>query len=358
MFHYISRKADGIAMSPECFEEQLLAMSRGGWRGVGLDQALDFLVRGKALPRKSCLLSFDDGFLDNWVHAWPLLQRHDHQGVVFATAGKFSPASTVRPTLTEVWSGAIRPEDLPPVDAPDAPDELGHPRRRDLFLNWEEARRMEASGVMRLAAHSLHHRRVFTGPEYDGFVQPGPRRHTFDRVEGPVPWGLPRFASAAGLSRPAFRPSQELLELVQRSVPQDEPGAQAFFQDAAAVAELSRAVAALSVERLGRVESEKEFRERVKVELTACKALLEDELNRPEHTLAWPWGDYAPQALEVARELGFTCFFATTMGANPAGSPLHVHRFKAKPKGGFWVRSRLFFYSTTWRAKLYVATRL
>ncbi len=281
MYHYISRKVDGIAMPPETFEQQVRTLTRAGYRAVGLDEAVEYFASGKPLPGRCCLLSFDDGFLDNYVHAWPILKKYGQKGVVFAVAGKMETASTPRPTLEDIWEGKIQEAKLPQVDAEDEPDELGLPRRRDLFINWEEARLVEASGAMHLAAHSFKHRRVFAGPAFEGFFEPGPRRHTFDRIEGLVPWGLPRFPTRPALSGPAFLPSMELLETARSLVPQDYTAACEFFQDSEGRALLARKYAELPMERLGRCETQEEYHGRIRAELTSCKALLEDELGRP-----------------------------------------------------------------------------
>lgn len=43
---------------------------------------------------------------------------------------------------------------------------FGYQVRRDMFFSWEEARHMESSGVMAVAAHSARHLAVFAGPEW------------------------------------------------------------------------------------------------------------------------------------------------------------------------------------------------
>ena len=68
--HYVSRLPNPIAVSPEMFEAQLRAITAAGFRGICLEEAADFLVRGHPLPGKACLITFDDGYLDNATYAW------------------------------------------------------------------------------------------------------------------------------------------------------------------------------------------------------------------------------------------------------------------------------------------------
>ena len=75
MYHYISRYRGSIAVSPETFEAHCRGMAEAGWRGVGLDEAEAFFLEGAPLPARSALITFDDGFLDNYVYAWPILKK-------------------------------------------------------------------------------------------------------------------------------------------------------------------------------------------------------------------------------------------------------------------------------------------
>ena len=165
MYHYVSRFPGAIAVSPEHFEDQCRGMAEHGWRGIGLDEAEGFLLKGAPLPPRSLLITFDDGYLDNYVYAWPILRKYGHKGVVFAVTERMEAEKKCRPTLAEVWEG-LPPSSLPPVDAPMHDTPFGYQVRRDMFFSWEEARHMESSGVMAVAAHSARHLAVFAGPEW------------------------------------------------------------------------------------------------------------------------------------------------------------------------------------------------
>ena len=107
MYHYVSRFPGAIAVSPEHFEDQCRGMAEHGWRGIGLDEAEAFLLKGAPLPPRSLLITFDDGYLDNYVYAWPILRKYGHKGVVFAVTERMEAGKKCRPTLADVW------EDLP-----------------------------------------------------------------------------------------------------------------------------------------------------------------------------------------------------------------------------------------------------
>ncbi len=376
MYHYVSRFPGAISVSPERFEEQCRGMAEHGWRGIGLDEAEAFLREGKPLPPRSLLITFDDGYLDNYVYAWPLLQKYGHKGVVFAVTDRIGSEKDVRPTLADVWGGL--PQDtLPPVDAPMHETPFGYSERRDLFFSWEEARRMEASGVIAVAAHSARHLAVFAGAEWgpvnrhdrhkkntsvledagSRYHVPGTRMNTFNKVAFPVVWGLPRFKERPFLHSRAFLPSPALVEAVRGLVPQEPGEAREFFRSPENIARLDALIRSFAG-RLGTLEPEAEHRERIRKELVSCAETLHRELGHPVGSLCWPWGSGSGLAVEEGKRAGFSVFFTTRMGANPPALPEAVHRFKVRNAGWAWLRLRLEIYSRPWLAGLYAACRI
>lgn len=365
MYHYISRYKGPIAVSPETFETHCRAMAEAGWRGVGLDEAEAFFLEGAPLPARSALITFDDGFLDNYVYAWPILKKYGHKGVVFAVTRRIGTDGAVRPTLEDLWSGKAAATDLPPVDAPMRRDALGFEQRHDLFLSWEEARRMEASGVVAVAAHTATHHAIYSAPifpergEKPRVRMPRGHGNTFYVVDGPTPWGLPLFRERPALHSRAFLPSPSLLDAIRSLVPQeDEAHAHAFFQNPANVERLMARIDAFSREELGVMESDEARADRVRAELTECASTLARELGHPVRSLCWPWGRGSDVARTEARKLGFSVFFETRMGANPPGASAAVRRFKARDKSWPWLRLRLALYSRPWLATLYAKARI
>lgn len=359
LYHSVADWDNPIAVPPALFEAHMASLRQWGWRGIGLDEALDILVNNRPVPARVCLITFDDGYLDNWVYAQPLLGAHGHRGIMFAVTAKIDAATAAAtnqspaPTLADLRAGLVGPDHLPALDRPFANDALGFRQRQDRFCTWQECRAMEASGVMAVEAHSHRHRSVFTGPHWRHVFRPGPRKRTFDRMEASVPWGLPHFASGPALAHRAFLPSEELLRLVTELVPQGLADAAAWLALEAHRQLLTQRIQALGVEGLGRLESQAEFRARCQTELELCVASLRRELGRPPVALAWPWGPYADTAREVARELGLRLFCCTTVGPNFPGGAGHVHRFVAKAKSPTWLRSRLLLYSHGPLASLY-----
>ncbi len=356
MYHYISRHANSIAVSPELFARHCAAMRDAGWRGIGLAEAEAYFLHGAPLPAKSCLITFDDGYLDNYVHAWPILREYGHKGVIFAVTSKIEQGDTLRPTSADLGQNGLTEGNLPRVDQPFVEHSDGYTVRHDLFFNWREARHMEESGAIDVAAHSFSHQSVFTNGSFTNFLLPGKRGRTFDRTADAF-WGQPKFTQGAGLANRAFVPDPGLMERIKALVPQNDSEAFAFAADPAHVETLKKLVQSAGPD-LGRMETDEEMAARMRAEITIGKTLLEKELGHPVSTLCWPWGAYSPLALQLGQEAGFTVFITTKGGANPPRSPLAVCRFKAKDKEPSWLLSRLWIYSRPLIAGLYARLQL
>lgn len=90
MYHYISvppAKADkyrlDLSVTPEDFEAQLKYLKESGFTTVSLADVHDHLSKGKVLPEKPIVLTFDDGHRDAYTHAFPLLKKYGMKGTFF-----------------------------------------------------------------------------------------------------------------------------------------------------------------------------------------------------------------------------------------------------------------------------------
>lgn len=360
MYHYISHYGGPITVSPQNFEAQCRGMAEAGWHGIALDEAESFLLEGKPLPKGSVLITFDDGFLDNYVYAYPILKKYGHKGVIFAVTERLQKDS-LDPTPSD-GVGKYCATHLSSVDNPMHKDALGYEQRQDIFLSWKEAREMEASGVISIAAHSARHLAVYSAPIFSKkpsqLRQPTTHKNTFYIVDAPMLWGMPRFRERPALYTKAFLPSSVLLDVIRAHVPQDDKEAQKFFQNPQKVKHLMRLISNFKSADIGRMETDEEWENRIRRELTDCATTLKKELGHAVRSLCWPWGRGSDLAIKVAKELGFSIFFETRMGANPPQKPEAVHRFKVRDYGWSWLRIHLNIYARSWLAKAYVRIRI
>jgi len=90
MYHYISTPPAGsdiyrvdLSVPPERFESHLQYLRDAGYQTITLDDLLYFLALGRPLPEKPVILTFDDGYEDNYSNAFPLLQKYAMVGHFF-----------------------------------------------------------------------------------------------------------------------------------------------------------------------------------------------------------------------------------------------------------------------------------
>ncbi len=71
------------AVSPARFEEQLRYLKEQGYESVSLYAVIRYLEGAESLPSRAVAITFDDGYRDNAVVAFPLLQKYGFTATFF-----------------------------------------------------------------------------------------------------------------------------------------------------------------------------------------------------------------------------------------------------------------------------------
>lgn len=74
--------ADSIVVHPETFARQM-AFLRRYFRVLSVAELAEHLEAGRGLPSRSCVVTFDDGWRDNFDHALPILREQNVPAVIF-----------------------------------------------------------------------------------------------------------------------------------------------------------------------------------------------------------------------------------------------------------------------------------
>jgi hypothetical protein len=79
-FHYIREQFTDpypsiFGVTPLKFAKQLDALQQGGTTFLGIDDIIEIIDDEKTLPKRAVVITFDDGFKEQFELAWPILQR-------------------------------------------------------------------------------------------------------------------------------------------------------------------------------------------------------------------------------------------------------------------------------------------
>ena len=137
MYHMISEaekgaKFNGLRVAPDQFEKQLQWFNQNNWTFIKMSQLIE---KTSKLPPKSVALTFDDGFEDNYTHAYPLMKKYGASGTLYLVIDRHN----------RDWSS----------------DKKAHHNSGELMhepkLSDTQISEMLDSGVFELGAHTITH---------------------------------------------------------------------------------------------------------------------------------------------------------------------------------------------------------
>jgi peptidoglycan/xylan/chitin deacetylase (PgdA/CDA1 family) len=85
VYHHVvpGRSASVLFVPPEIFEQQLGYLHDNGYHSVSFTELADCLEYGAPLPERPVILSFDDGWENQFQYAFPLLQKYGFSATFF-----------------------------------------------------------------------------------------------------------------------------------------------------------------------------------------------------------------------------------------------------------------------------------
>lgn len=331
--HPQPRPKSGLSIPRAVFEEQMHRLLKRGFETVHLQDVHDYVAGQRTPTGHEVVLTFDDGFLDNWVYVYPLARKLGFKFTIYVNPDFVDPRDIVRPTLEDIWSGKVMEKDL---------EWWG-------FLSWAEMRAMEASGLVDIQSHTMTHTWHPNDPNVLDFHHPGdkypwmvwnarPETKPFwltEFDETNLPYGTPvhSFARAIPARRyiPDARVAKHLAEVVESN------GGRSYFERLRWREELMRKKQTFQEKYSdeGRHETDDENAARIHHEVVESKHRIERALNKEVRFVCWPGGGETPLAREMALKSGHQ---ATTKGTKlnrPGADPTHT--FRVSP----WIGARM-----------------
>ncbi len=87
-YHKISRpnpkaKVLDLYVTPYNFRRQMRYLKWRGYKTISLDDLFKWLSFGETLPKRPIILTFDDGYEDNYTYAFPILKEFGFTATIF-----------------------------------------------------------------------------------------------------------------------------------------------------------------------------------------------------------------------------------------------------------------------------------
>lgn len=120
MYHHIDQnwQESKLSVSPESFRRQMKFLKDHGYNVIRLTEFIDAIKSGQRLPTRTVAITFDDGYRDNYLYAWPVLKELNLPATIFVVVNLI--------------------------------DTKG-------YMSWEEVRELARSDIVDIGSHSLNH---------------------------------------------------------------------------------------------------------------------------------------------------------------------------------------------------------
>lgn len=264
----------GLSVSSKGLEMYLKVFKQWKYQMISMDD----LLSGNYDPQRNyVVLTFDDGYKDNYTVAMPILKKYHARATIFVNPSYVSSQSD-----DSDWG----------------------------FMTWKEIEQAEKSGVFDIQAHTMTHEFIFTSDKVVDHYTPDKFNKYYwlawmlfpdapnhwdskaNRYRDMIPTGYPVFEYGRRISSKKFVPDQAYVDHLIKQY-HDQNDLQ-YLGDH------------------GTYETEDEFRAYVCWEIEECKKQLEERLQKSIHTLCFPGGGYTDFALAVAEHSGFRCYMTAS----------------------------------------------
>jgi peptidoglycan/xylan/chitin deacetylase (PgdA/CDA1 family) len=289
----------------DILRDKLEVIREEGYRTITMDEAAAHFSE----KRDNLLhLTFDDGYLDNWVHIFPILERLELKATIYMSTDFIEPGDRIR-EQREIYE---RNHD--PIGCCAG------------FLSFSEMRAMEDSGLVEIQSHAMTHTWYPSSPDIVDFWHPGsatesggpvwmlwnlfPEKKPYylseaAELESSIPYGTPVYEPGKSLESVRYFPDEAELETELVNAVGDR--AQDFFTTEGWADILMSIVAEYRSKAgvLGRYETAEEYNRRISGELSGSKEILEGGLGHEVNGICWPGGGVTKDVMLLARKAGY-----------------------------------------------------
>ena len=238
------------------------------------------------LPQNSILITFDDGYKNNYTLAFPILKKYNMKATIF---------------LNTKFIG----ED-------------------EAYLNWDEIKEMYQSGLIDFQLHTHSHQLTIKDIKvlafYSNESSPYFKRESHslffegnydEKKDMEKLNGLPVFKLRSKISIPGYRPKKDFVQKY-RNIAQLQENNKSEKEKKEFLNKLFKEKQKEFFDKI----SEEEFRKNVEFEILENKRIIQEKLGKTPDCLAYPWGHRYKGNREDIRKLGVDVFITTRKGVN------------------------------------------
>ena len=301
----------GLLVSRDIFEKQIAYLSRN-YNIVTLQTLAEAVKEGRKLPAKSVAISFDDGWRDNFTHAYPILKKYNAPAMIFLTTDFIGTDKVMwfHGVGLVLGSGKLAPEQVVSI-VQSVLDEASCVS--PLWLNYPAGATEIASDLGLL----LENLKLLDLALVREIVE--------------------RMTSEAGLSEHDWRDKEWILSW------DDVRGMSPDIIQYGSHGQSHQIMTGLAPNELA-------------TELFESKAIIEGHIDQPIELLAYPNGNCSPAVIEQAKNKGYTAAFATD-GSDNKGSPpnlfairrIGIHEGSSISASGRFSKVLFAFSLSNWR---------
>ena len=119
-YHKIDNTFISLAIRPDDFDTQMKYLSENGYHTISPDELYDSLAGTGELPDNPVMITFDDGYEDNYANAYPILKKYGFKATIFVVTSFLD-------------------------------------KNKKGYMSWDQAREMDANGIS-IQSHTVDHK--------------------------------------------------------------------------------------------------------------------------------------------------------------------------------------------------------
>lgn len=273
LYHHIGESG----VPTDWFEEHLKNIWFLNMKTLTNREMLESLEKNGKLPKNSVALTFDDGYYDNYRHAFPLLKKYKMKATLYLN------------------TAYVESEE----------------NRAFTYLSWKEIEEMSSSGVFDIQLHSHRHMPIFVNTSFDRIVTSDDLldRDIQHLYGGAAKIGYPIFGKRGEFSSTGVIVPLEAAEKFKNfyeNLSNEEKGNKQLIQDFIN----SKLHKDLIFETLDSAKT------RVLEDLNTNISLIEKHTGYKPNFFCWPWGHKSPEFIAILKSAGIKGFVTTRKGTN------------------------------------------